>query len=82
MPHDSEEPTGGRQNGRMIRMRNRSDSPGPGLPEAVAWTMGFGLAQVTAAAGCIALLLFAAFGTWPDNHDLAIQLLLDITLDS
>jgi membrane protease YdiL (CAAX protease family) len=44
--------------------------------------MGFGLAQVTAAAGCIALLLFAAFGTWPDNHDLAIQLLLDIKLDS
>jgi membrane protease YdiL (CAAX protease family) len=44
--------------------------------------MGFGLAQVLAAAACIVLLLFAAFGGWPHDQDLAIQLLLEINLDS
>jgi membrane protease YdiL (CAAX protease family) len=66
----------------MIRMRIRSDTPGPGLPEAVAWTIGFGLAQVIAAAGCIVLLLLAAFGGWPDDQDLAIRVLLEIKLDT
>jgi len=66
----------------MLRIWNRAESPGPGLPEALAWTTAFLLAQVAAAAGCIAVLLLAAFGRWPDDQELAIQVLLAIDIDS
>jgi hypothetical protein len=48
----------------------------------MAWTLGFALAQVLAAVACVALLLFAAFGCWPDDRQLALRVLLDINLDS
>lgn len=66
----------------MVSLRLRSDSSGPGLPEALGWTAAFVLAQAAAAAGCIAILLIAAFDGWPADQALALQVLLAINLDS
>lgn len=55
---------------------------GPGLLESCGWLLYFLLAQVAAGAGLIAVLLVAAFGGWPHNASAAMQLLLDLNLDS
>ncbi|MEX0585425.1 MAG: hypothetical protein WD176_02185, partial [Pirellulales bacterium] len=61
----------------------RSERPaGPGLPEACGWTLFYILAQAGAAAGCVLVLLIAAYGGWPHNAESALQLLLDINLDT
>jgi len=56
--------------------------PGPGLLESCGWVLFFLFAQVAAAAGLIVVLLVAAYGGWPSDADTAMQLLLDINLDS
>lgn len=56
--------------------------PGPGLPESCAWLVYFLLAQVAAGAALIAVLLVAAYRGWPTDSTAAMQLLLDINLDS
>lgn len=60
----------------------RQRRPGPGLPEACAWVVYFLLAQVAAGAALIAVLLVAAYRGWPTDSAAAMQLLLDINLDS
>lgn len=55
---------------------------GPGILEACGWTLCYLFAQGLAAAACVALLLFAAANGWPPTTDAALQLLLDLNLDS
>ena len=60
----------------------RRSPPGPGLLESCGWLLYFLLAQVAAGAGLIVILLLAAYGGWPSDTSAALQLLLDLNLDS
>jgi uncharacterized protein len=55
---------------------------GPGVLEACGWILCLLFAQALAAAGCVALLVVSAYGRWPDDTEAAINLLLEINLDS
>jgi membrane protease YdiL (CAAX protease family) len=52
------------------------------LLESCGWLLYFLLAQVAAGAGLIVILLLAAYGGWPSDTSAALQLLLDLNLDS
>lgn len=66
----------------MSGVDNRQRLPGPGFPEACVWTVGYMAAQALAAAGCVLLLLLAAFESWPRDWDRSLQVLLEINVDS
>ncbi|MFO1092142.1 MAG: CPBP family intramembrane glutamic endopeptidase [Planctomycetaceae bacterium] len=59
-----------------------SRTPGPGLLEACGWTLLYVVAQAVAGALCVLVLLLAAYEGWPPDGQTALNLLLDLNLDS
>ncbi|MBX3441008.1 MAG: CPBP family intramembrane metalloprotease [Planctomyces sp.] len=55
--------------------------PGPGLPESVAWTVAYLIAQLLALGLFLSLIVFAAFGHWNVDPTRVVDLLLDVELD-
>lgn len=53
-----------------------------GLVEACLWTLGFLAAQTIAACAFLLILLSFAFGGWPESTDQAVELLLQLNLES
>lgn len=57
-------------------------TPGPGLLEACGWTLLYIVVQAVAGALCVLVLLLAAYGGWPPDGATALNLLLDLNLDT
>ncbi|MBL8849430.1 MAG: CPBP family intramembrane metalloprotease [Planctomycetaceae bacterium] len=64
------------------RTSQTARTAGPGLLEACVWILCLLFAQALAAAACILLLVVSAYGRWPNDAEAAVNLLLDINLDS